>query len=426
MLKRVTHFFKMFGPGVITGAADDDPSGIATYSQAGAQFGPQVLWMNLFMLPLQTAVQEACARVGAVTGKGIAANVKKYYPKWVLYLVVGLLFSANTINIGADIGAMAEALQLISPWSFTGWMLMFTALILVLEIFMSYKVYARVLKYLAMTLLVYPLTLLLVASGHWRELWEHTVRFDFQMSYEYFFIFIAVAGTTISPYLFFWQAGEEVEEEKEHRLWKLPRPRIGGTFIRHLRGDNLLGMVMGALAAWAIMAVAALVLFPAGIHEIQTAAQAAKAIEPLVSIFPNAGFLAKLLFAGGIIALGLLAVPVLSGSAAYAIAEAFNMREGLNLKLGKAHGFYGAITISTLVGLLINYIGIDPMKALVYTAVLNGIVAVPLIFIIGRVASNDKIMGKWRSGILSRALLAFSVIFMGLGAIGMILYLIMG
>jgi Mn2+/Fe2+ NRAMP family transporter len=220
--------------------------------------------------------------------------------------------------------------------------------------------------------------------------------------------------------MFFWQAGEEIEEEKEAHVWRLWRPLIGKKFISRLRIDNLVGMVMSGVAAWAIAAVAALVLFPHGVTEIRTAAQAAQAIEPLVAGFANAGFLAKLLFAGGIISLGFLSIPILSGSAAYAVAEVFNMREGLNLKLTKAHGFYGAITLSTILGLVINYLGIDPMKALVYTAVLNGIVAVPLIYIIGKMAANTKLMGKYTSGPLSRTLVALTVWIMGIGAVGTI------
>jgi Mn2+/Fe2+ NRAMP family transporter len=420
MGKKLREFFKILGPGVVTGAADDDPSGIATYSQAGAQFGPAVLWLNIFLLPFQAAVQEASARIGAVTGRGIAANVKRLYPRWVLYSVVTLVLFANTINIGADIGAMAESLQLVLPWNFTGWMLVMTGCILILEIFTSYRVYARILKWLALALLVYPLTLVIVAGDAWGALWRATTTLTVPWNPAFLFIAIGVAGTTISPYMFFWQAGQEIEEEKAAHVWRLWGPRIGKVFIGHLRLDNLVGMVMSGVAAWAIMAVASLVLFPHGITDIQTAAQAAQAIEPLVSGFPNAGFMAKLLFTAGIVSLGLLSIPVLSGSAAYAIAEAFNMHEGLNKKFSQAHGFYGAMTISTLFGLLINYLGIDPMKALVYTAVINGVVAVPLIYVIARVADNRKLMGKWRSGWLSKILVYGTAILMGLGALGMI------
>ena len=419
MWKLVNKFLKILGPGVITGAADDDPSGIATYSQAGAQFGARILWINLFLLPFQAAVQEACARIGAVTGHGLTAVVKQYYPKWVVYSVVSLLFMANTINIGANIGAMAEAIQLVFPLNFSAYMLVIAAIIMIMQVFTSYRTYAKIMKWLALTLLVYPLTLILVANGQWGVLWQATIRPNIEWTYAFFFILVGVAGTTISPYMFFWQAGEEVEEERENKLIRKGKPLVGKVFISRLRLDNVVGMVASGVAAWAIMALAAIVLFPNGITDIATAADAAKALEPLVAGFPNAGFVAKLLFAGGIISLGFLSVPVLSGSAAYAIAEAWNMREGLNLKLAKAHGFYGAMTIATLVGLSFNYLGIDPMKALVYTAVINGVVAVPLVFIIGRLAASKLVMGKYRSGILSRALVSLTALLMGVGAIGM-------
>lgn len=418
MWKKLKKFLKILGPGVITGAADDDPSGIATYSQAGAQFGLGVAWLNIYLLPLQAAVQEACARIGAVTGKGIAQNVKLHYPKWVLMGVVGLVMAANTINIGADIGAMAEALHLVLPFNFVIYTLLVTAMILVLEVFTSYKVYSRILKWLAVSLLVYPLTLFLIAGGEWGNIIKASLVPWFELSFPFFFILVGIAGTTISPYMFFWQAGTEVEEEKEAHLIKDGRPRIGPAFIRHLRLDNMVGMAASAIAAWAIVVLAAVVLFPNGVTDIATAADAARALEPLVAGFPNAGFMSKLLFAGGIISLGFLSVPVLSGSAAYAVSEAFKMREGLNLKLKRAHGFYGVMTVATIVGLTINFLGIDPMKALVYSAVLNGVVAVPLLYIIGRMAASRKIMGEWRSGILSRVLVGLTILVMGIGAVG--------
>lgn len=421
MLRGFQKFLKTLGPGVITGAADDDPSGIATYSQAGAQFGMGAAWVNLYLLPLQAAVQEACARIGAVQGKGLAAVVKQHYPRWVLLSVVGLVFVANTINIGADIGAMAEALHLVVPYSFVAYTLIVTVVILLLEIFTSYRVYSNILKWLAITLFVYPLTLLLIANGSWVTIVHASFVPWFELSFPFFFILVGIAGTTISPYMFFWQAGEEVEEEKQAHLIKNGRPRIGRAFIHHLRVDNLVGMVASSFAAWAIVVLAALVLFPNGITDIAAAADAARALEPLVAGFPNAGFLSKLLFAGGIISLGFLSVPVLSGSAAYAVAETYTMREGLNLKPVRAKGFYGVMALATVVGLAINYLGIDPIKALVYSAVLNGVIAAPLVYIIGKLAADKQIMGKYRSGILSRVLVSLTVIVMGIGTLGIIL-----
>lgn len=395
-------FFKMIGPGVITGAADDDPSGIATYSQTGAQFGYGQLWTALFMLPFQTAVQEACARIGAVTGKGIAAVVREYYSKKILYFVVILVLIANTINIGADIGAMAASAQLIFPINFAFLTIFFTALMLVLEIFTSYRVYANILKWLALTLFSYLITVFII-NQPWGEILKATFIPKFELSFAFFFLITGVLGTTISPYMFFWEASEETEEERvRHLIDRTGRPHLNLSFMKNLRIDNFVGMFFSELGTWAIIIVAASVLHANGITNIANAADAAKALEPLVSTFPNAGFLAKIIFAVGIIGLGLLSVPILAGSAAYALSEAFQWKEGLYRKLRKAHGFYGVITIATLIGLFINFIGIDPMKALVYTAVINGVVAVPLIFIISRIAQNEKIMGEYKSGSLSK------------------------
>lgn len=412
-------FFKILGPGVITGAADDDPSGIATYSQTGAQFGLGQLWTALFMLPFQAAVQEACARIGAVKGTGIAAVVKEHYSRKILYAVVLLVLVANTINIGADIGAMAAATKLLIPINFTFLTLGFTALMLILEIFTSYKVYANILKWLCLSLFAYPVTLFII-HANWPTILRATFVPHIELSFQFLFIITGVFGTTISPYMFFWQASEEVEEEKENNLigWD-KKPRIGRFFIKNLRIDNLVGMIFSEVGTWSIIVVTAVVLNAHGVTNIATSADAAKALEPLVSTFPNAGFLAKLLFAAGIIGLGLLAVPVLAGSASYALSEAFSWRAGLSLKLKQAHGFYGVITIATLLGLLINFIGIDPIKALVYTAVINGVVAVPLILVIALIAGNKKIMGEYTSGILSSVLVWLTFAFMGLAAVGM-------
>jgi len=414
-------FFKILGPGVVTGAADDDPSGIATYSQTGAQFGYGQLWTALFMLPFQAAVQEACARIGAVTGKGIAAVVKEHFSKKVLYGLVILVLIANTINIGADIGAMAAAANLIIPINFVFLTLFFTVLMLTLEIFTSYKVYANILKWLCLSLFAYPVTAFIVHAP-WGTLLKSTFVPHFEFSFQFLFIITGVLGTTISPYMFFWQASEEVEEEKTDNLigWD-KKPRIGRFFIRNLRIDNFMGMLFSEIGTWSIIVVTAAVLNTHGITNIATSADAARALEPLVQTFPNAGFLAKVLFATGVIGLGLLAVPVLAGSASYALSEALSWREGLSLKLKQAHGFYGIITIATLIGLLINFIGIDPIKALVYAAVINGVVAVPLIFIIALTAKNKKIMGDYKSGLLSNALVWITFIAMGTATIAMFL-----
>ena len=419
LIDKIKKSTKFLGPGIITGAADDDPSGIATYTQTGAQFGYGQLWIAVLIYPFMAATQEACARIGAVCGKGLAAVIKENYNRWVLYGVILLIIVANTINIGADIGAVAAAAQLIIPLNFILLTLGFTALILILEIFTSYRVYSRILKWLSLTLLAYPLTVFII-SHPWGEIIKATFIPNVEFSFAFLFILTGVFGTTISPYMFFWQASEEVEEEKaKHLIAKNGKPRITERFMRNLRKDNLIGMAMSNFATWSIIVVAATVLHTNGVTDVTSAADAARALEPLVQTFPNAGFLAKLIFATGVIGLGLLGIPVLSGSAAYAFSEAFNMKQGLNLKLRKAHGFYGVITIATLIGLGINFIGINPIKALVFTAVFNGVAAVPLIYLIARISSNGKIMGEYQSGWLSKILIWTTFLVMFASAIAM-------
>lgn len=411
-------FLSILGPGLTTGAADDDPSGIATYSQTGAQFGYGQLWTALYMLPFMIGVQEACARIGMVTGKGIAAIVKEHYNAKVLYAVVGLVVIANVINIGADIGAMAAAAALIIPLPFVVWTLLFTASILILEIFTTYKVYARILKWLALSLLAYPITVFIIKMP-WLTVLKATFIPHIEFTFVFFFIITGVLGTTISPYMFFWETSQEVEEVKEKNWIKDGLPSIRKSNIRSMRIDNNAGMIISEITTWSIMVVAGTVLHNSGVTDIKTAADAAKALEPLVHSFPHSGYLSKVIFSIGIIGLGFLAVPVLSGSAAYAVSEAVNWESGLNLKLEKAHGFYGIITIATLIGLIINFIGIDPVKALVYSAVLNGVAAVPLIFLIIKISSNNKIMGEYKSGLLSKIVLWITFLAMGSAAIAM-------
>lgn len=418
--KKLNKLIHVFGPGVTTGAADDDPSGIATYSQTGAQFGYGQLWTVLFMYPLMTAIQEATARIGAVSGKGLAAVIRQNYNKKILYTVVLLVVVANTINIGADIGAMAAAAELIIPLPFIVLAIVSTALILVLEIFTSYAVYSKILKWLTLSLLAYPITAFIIGQP-WGEIIKATFIPHIEFSFGFLFIITAVLGTTISPYMFFWEASQEVEEEiaqgRVNRIGGIPR--ISRFFIKNLRLDNIIGMFASEVTAWFIIIVAATVLHSSGVTNIATAADAAKALEPLVHNFPNAGFLAKTIFAIGIIGLGLLGIPILAGSASYALSEAFNWHEGLYRKLKEAHGFYGILTIATLIGLLINFIGINPIKALIFTAVINGAVAVPLIFLIARIARNKKIMGDYQSGYLSNALVWTTFVIMATAVLAM-------
>lgn len=411
-------FMDTIGPGIITGAANDDPSGIATYSQSGAQFGYGHLWTVLLLFPFMTAIQEACARIGAVNGKGIAGVIKENYNNKVLYATVLLVVIANTINIGADLGAMGAAAALILPVNFTILTLFFTAVILTLEIFTSYRVYENVLKWLALALLAYPLTLILI-NAPWATILKATFIPNIEFNFAFLFIITGVFGTTISPYMFFWQASEEVEEVKQNHLIKKGIPHITKEFLKSIRIDNFIGMLFSQIATWCIIVVSATVLNANGVTNIATAADAARALEPLVNTFPNSGFLAKLIFATGIIGLGMLAVPVLSASASYAVCETFNWKSGLNLKLKRAYGFYGVITVATLIGLMINFLGIDPIKALVFTSVFNGVAAVPLIYIIAKIARNEKIMGEHKSGPLSNTLVWGTFIIIGLSSIAM-------
>jgi NRAMP (natural resistance-associated macrophage protein)-like metal ion transporter len=333
-------FWKKLGPGLITGAADDDPSGIATYSQTGSQFGYGQLWTALFTLPLMVSVQEACARIGMVTGKGIVSVMKEHFNKKIVFGVVILVLIANTINIGADIGAMAAALELIVPINFTVAMLLFTILILILEIFTSYKTYSKILKWLTLSLVSYVLTAIII-NEPWGEILKATFIPHIEFNFAFLFIIVGVLGTTISPYMFFWEADEEVEEERQnHLIGKDHKPKISWQNIKDMRTDNFTGMIFSNIVTWCIIVTTATVLHFHGVTDIKTSADAAKALEPLVSSFPYAGTLAKIIFSVGIIGLGLLAVPVLSASASYAVSEALDWRASLNYKLKRAHGFY--------------------------------------------------------------------------------------
>lgn len=400
--KRYNRFLRILGPGLVTGAADDDPSGIATYSQAGAGYGLGLLWAFPIMYPLLLAVQESCSRIGAITGKGLAAVIKENYDRKLLYLSVGLVVVANTLNIGADLGAMAATTQLFLDVPFALLAVFYAVIIVLLVVFVSYKTYAKILKWLAITLLAYPVTALLVGQNWW-EIFRHTFTLTPKMNFETVYILVGMIGTTISPYLFFWDTSEVVEEEiSKHNMSKIgEEPKPTRRFLYHLRIDNFVGMTLASLTAWFIVIACASTLYQSGVTEINTAADAARALEPLVDNFPNAGLVAKLIFSIGVIGLGLLAVPVLAGSSSYAISEAFGWKEGLSRKFRNARGFYIVIMLATLVGLGMNFIGLDPIKALIFTAVFNGIAAVPLLFIIAKVGNNRTIMGEYKNGRLS-------------------------
>ena len=423
---KLAHFLKILGPGIITGAADDDPSGIATYSQTGAQFGYGILWTALYQIPLLLAVQEACARIGVVTGKGLARVIKDHYSRNILVGVVILVVIANTINIGADIGAVAASTQLIASWA-PFWILAIVTAILVvgLEVLVSYKQYANILKWFAIALLSYPVTALIIAEP-WKQILIATVVPHIELSFAFLFILTGVFGTSISPYIFFWQASEEVEQEKMLGIKKKGgMPRIPRRYMHDVRVDTTIGMVVAEVAQWFIIITTATVLFAHGVTNINTAADAAKALEPLVQSFPNAGLIAKWIFAIGVIGLGLLGIPVLAGSAAYAMAEAFGWKEGLSKKFKQARAFYGVIIASTLVGLTINFIGINPIKALVFTAVFNGITAVPLLYLIAKINANKDILGDKKGGWLSQTFVWLTFGVMGLSAVALLYTLVM-
>ena len=413
-------WLKFLGPGLITGAADDDPSGIATYSQTGAQFGYGQLWAALYQIPMLIGVQEACARIGAVTGKGLAGVIKQHYPRPVLLGVVLLVVIANTINVGADIGAVAASAKLVVDIPFAVLAVLTAAIVLGLEVFLTYSTYARGLKWMTLALLAYPATALL-SPEPWGKILAATLIPHIELTFTFLFIIVGVFGTTITPYLFFWQASEEVEEELQNHIPSdsRGRPRLPSDFLRNIRIDTTIGMIASNVAQWFIIMTTGTVLFAHGVTNIATAADAAKALEPLVRSFPNSGQAAKDLFAVGVVGLGLLGIPILAGSSSYAISEAMGWKEGLSRKLKDARGFYGVIIVSTLVGLGLNFIGIDPIKALVFAAVFNGVSAVPLLFVIGRINGSNKILGDNRGGPISRTFVWITFAVMAVGALAL-------
>ncbi len=412
--KRYNRFLRILGPGLVTGAADDDPSGITTYSQTGAMFGYKLLWIFPFMFPILLAVQESCARVGAITGKGLAAVIKDNYSRKILTPLVILVVIANVINIGADLGAMAATTQLFIDANYSVLTIFYALIIIGLIVLVRYKTYAKILKWLAVVLFAYPITALLVRQD-WPEVFRHTFSMpEFSMSTVY--ILVAILGTTISPYLFFWDTSEVVEEEISKRnISKIGvKPLSTKHFLHNIRLDNFVGMALAILTAWFIVIACAATLHNSGITEINNAQDAAKALEPLVQGFPNSGLIAKLIFSVGIVGIGLLAIPVLAGSSSYAVSELMGWQEGLHRKYKRAANFYGIIILAILIGLAINFLGIDPIKALIFSAVFNSVASVPLLFMIAKVGNNRSIMGEYKNGRLSNIFirLAFIVTFL--------------
>ncbi len=381
---------KKLGPGLITGAADDDPSGIATYSQAGAQFGFSMLWTVLFTYPLMVGIQIISARIGRVSGDGLATNIRKHYPAWLLYSIVGLLLIANTINIAADIAAMGEALRLLIGGHAHFYAIGFGVVSLGLQVFIPYTRYVRVLKWLTLTLLAYVATVFVVHTP-----WMHVLKGTFlpHMSWkpEYVTTVVAVFGTTISPYLFFWQASQEVEEQRINPQAKplIDAPDQAGTNFRRIKVDTYIGMGFSNMVAFFIILTTAVTLNATGVTDIQSSAQAAEALRPI------AGEFAFWLFSAGIIGTGLLAVPVLAGSAAYAMAGTFKWKGSLELEPRHAKPFYSIIAISTLIGVALCFTPIDPIKALYWSAVVNGVISVPIMTLMMLMAVRPEIMGQF-------------------------------
>jgi NRAMP (natural resistance-associated macrophage protein)-like metal ion transporter len=383
-------FWQSLGPGLITGASDDDPSGIGTYSQVGAQFGFGMLWTMLFTFPLMVCVQLICARIGRVTGEGISGNLRRHFSPRILFPIVAMLLLANTINIAADLGAMGSALQLLAGGPATAYTAFFAILSLVLQVFVPYSRYVRILKWLSMALFAYVAAAFSLTIP-WHDVAMRTVVPDISFESEYITAVVAIFGTTISPYLFFWQASQEVEDQEaapaEQPLIHAPK-QARAEFAR-ISTDTYVGMGISNLVAFFIILTTAITLHAHGITTIGTAAQAATALRPI------AGHFAFTVFSLGIIGTGLLAVPVLAGSAAYGVAEAMRWKFGMERRLGQATQFYGVIAAAMLVGLTMNFIGIDPIRALFWTAVINGVVAVPLIVAIMLMASRPRVMRQF-------------------------------
>jgi NRAMP (natural resistance-associated macrophage protein)-like metal ion transporter len=393
------HLLGVLGPGLITGASDDDPSGIATYSQVGAAFGYGLSWTLLFSYPLMVAIQMISARIGRTTGHGIAGVLRMHYSTWLLQWIVALLLIANIVNLGADLGAMADALALLLPGPKWLYVLLFSVICVSMQLLLQYTRYVSVLKWFTLSLFAY-FAVLAVAHVNWSQLASNLLLPRPVWTSAYLTAVVAVFGTTISPYLFFWQSDEEVEDMRVHprRLDLFDSPEQGPKALHRIEVDTLVGMGLSNLVALAILATTAATLHAGGIVDIETSAQAAQALRPI------AGPFAALFFTVGLIGTGLLAVPVLAGSAAYAMGEARNWPVGFTRKMQEAKAFYATIAVATLIGMIINFTSINPIKALYWSAVLNGVVAVPVMFVMMKIVCRPDIMGKFAAKGWLRAL----------------------
>ncbi len=403
-MNRFRSFLGKLGPGLITGAADDDPAGIATYSLAGARFGYGLLWTALFSFPLMAAVQETCGRIGLVTKKGLAEIAKEHYPRPVVLLITLILFAANTFNIGADLAGMTAGVRLLVPIPELVTGLVMAILMVVVIIKLEYDKIVRVFKWLTLALFAYVVAFFLTRPNYF-QIVKNTILPSFSFDRDYILMVLAIFGTTISPYLFFWQTSDEAENEK------LEGKSVSRYSLRVEEQDTIVGMGVSNLIMYFIIATVAGTLFASGQHNIQTAAEAALALKPI------AGDLAFVLFAAGIIGTGILAIPVLAGSAGYALSEVFGFHKGLNKTFKQAKGFYIIIAVSTLLGFGLNLLGISPIKYLFYSAVLNGLVSPIMIVLLLLIANNEKIMGKYKNGLLTNILTIITLVVMSAGAV---------
>jgi NRAMP (natural resistance-associated macrophage protein)-like metal ion transporter len=409
---KIKAFFKTLGPGLVTGASDDDPSGVATYSQAGAGFGLATLWTALITFPLMAAIQEMCARIGTVTTTGLPGTLNKHYPRWVLYIMLVFTVPAIVLNIGADIQSMGAVAHLIIPglpdFVFS---IFFTAVLIFMIVRFNYQQIAAILKWLCLVLLLYLVVPFMIKTD-WGQVLKHTVVPEVHLNKDFIMILVAILGTTIAPYLFFWQATMSSEEINQ----KAKTPRVNNRLLGKVKTDVYFGMGTSNLTMFFIILTTGVVLHNAHITKIDTVDQAAKALEPL------AGKLAYSLFALGIIGTGFLCIPVLVGSMSYMVGETFGWQVGLEKKLGNAKAFYGTVIISLVLGLVLNFVGVSPIQSLIYTAILYGLTAPVLILLVMHIGNNKKVMGEFTNGKWSNFLGAVAFIFMAISAIALVYF----
>ncbi len=414
--ERILKFLKNLGPGLITGAADDDPSGISTYSVTGATTGLSLLWVALITTPMMAVIQGMCARIAMVSGIGLAAQMKKTFPNWLAFTLAGIVIIANTFNVGADFSGMAASAHLVMGLPVLMWVVAFGALLLVAQVYFSYRLLSKIFKWLTLALFAYVITAFIV-HPNWLDVLKHAVVPEFQLNGHWITTLVGVLGTTISPYLFFWQSSLMVEEEKEQGRTTL-KARKGATHqeIVLAHADVNTGMVFSNLVMFFIITTTAVTLFAHGKHNIATAQDAAEALRPL------AGNFAYILFAVGMIGTGMLAIPVLAGASAYVAAEMLHFRAGLNEKPKRAPRFYAILAAGVIIGVLMNIVGIDPIKALFWSAVLNGVAAVPLVYAIVHLANRPEIMGRWKSSLLANFWGWATFVLMGAAAVMMFVF----